>query len=73
MADVISSNYRKGFVMHCSYCGSKYHEIEYCPKTWGGQANRNALKCSYCGSNNHNRAACPKAWPTSDKPVKLKD
>ncbi len=46
--------------MWCGYCGSKDHTIDNCPKTWGGQANRNAMRCGYCGSTNHNRPACPK-------------
>ncbi len=48
--------------MHCSYCWSKRHTIKNCPKTWGGQANRNRMHCSYCWSNKHNVAACPKTW-----------
>ena len=26
--------------MRCSYCGSKEHNVEACPKTWGGNAAR---------------------------------
>jgi hypothetical protein len=46
--------------MNCSYCGSKLHPTSHCPKTWGGQANRNRLRCSYCGGADHNYEACPK-------------
>lgn len=48
--------------MYCSYCGSRFHTITNCPKTWGGQANRNKMRCSYCGSNKHLIEACPKTW-----------
>lgn len=48
--------------MWCSYCGSKAHEYENCPKTWNGSANRAAMWCSYCGSKKHNVRACPKTW-----------
>jgi len=57
---------------HCGYCGSKEHNIEYCSKTWGGQANRNALRCGYCGGRDHNADACPKKWP-GPNPVQVKD
>lgn len=46
--------------MRCSYCGSHLHTINNCPKTFGGQANRNRMRCSYCGSTKHNVNACPK-------------
>lgn len=46
--------------MRCSYCGSQAHVIKLCPKTWGGQANRNALRCAYCGGTDHSNASCPK-------------
>lgn len=46
--------------MWCAYCGSNQHEIENCPKTWGGQANRNAMRCTYCGARDHNYSSCPK-------------
>jgi hypothetical protein len=26
--------------MRCAYCGSKEHNVEACPKTWGGNAAR---------------------------------
>jgi transcriptional regulator NrdR family protein len=48
--------------MYCSFCGSKNHIIDNCPKTWGGQANRNKMRCSYCGSRQHNIIACPKTF-----------
>ena len=48
--------------MRCGYCGSSRHTLANCPKTWGGQANRNAMRCSYCGSREHNVEACPKTW-----------
>jgi hypothetical protein len=48
--------------MWCSYCGSNQHEVENCPKTWGGQISRAKMRCSYCGSNNHNVNACPKTF-----------
>ena len=47
-------------IMWCSYCGSNLHTIENCPKTWGGQSNRNKMRCSYCGSNKHNIGGCYK-------------
>jgi len=46
--------------MSCTYCGSRLHPYEYCPKTWGGSAARLHLSCSYCGGRNHNYEACPK-------------
>ena len=49
--------------MRCGYCGSSLHDEAYCPKTWNGQGNRNALRCGYCGKNDHNVDACPKKWP----------
>lgn len=55
--------------MWCAYCGSHAHTIDYCPKTWGGQGNRNALKCSYCGSSNHKVSACPKLGHDSHEKV----
>lgn len=48
--------------MYCGYCGSHQHEIDNCPKTWGGSANRANMWCSYCGARNHNVQACPKTW-----------
>jgi primosomal protein N' len=48
--------------MYCTFCGSNLHSIKNCPKTWGGQGNRNNMHCSYCGSNKHNINACPKTW-----------
>ena len=44
--------------MRCAYCGSQAHTLEYCPKTWGGQGNRNALRCAYCGARDHDEQAC---------------
>ncbi len=26
--------------MHCTYCGSKEHNVNACPKTWSGNAAR---------------------------------
>jgi primosomal protein N' len=51
--------------MYCAYCGSRLHTITNCPKTWGGQARRNAMRCGYCGSREHNIAACPKTFSGS--------
>ena len=48
--------------MYCSYCGSRTHTAELCPKTAAGQANRNNLRCGYCGSNEHDIQACPKTF-----------
>ncbi len=48
--------------MCCSYCGSRAHTIENCPKTWSGSSNRLHMRCSYCGSHEHNVKACPKTW-----------
>lgn len=58
--------------VRCTYCGSRRHPVEYCPKTWGGYGNRQRLRCSYCGGTNHNRDACTKAWP-GPNPVRLRD
>lgn len=44
----------------CTYCGSPHHAVNLCPKTWGGQANRNALRCGYCGGRDHDIKSCPK-------------
>lgn len=49
-------------MMWCSYCGSDKHTLANCPKTWGGQANRTAMRCSYCGHRDHNVAACSRTW-----------
>ena len=46
--------------MRCGYCGSRLHTEPNCPKTFGGQGNRNAMRCGYCGARNHYEAACPK-------------
>lgn len=48
--------------MWCSYCGSKAHNINLCPKTYNGSANRANLRCSYCGGRDHDVKACPKTW-----------
>lgn len=48
--------------MRCSYCGSGFHTVANCPKTWGGQGNRAAMRCGYCGGRDHNVQACPKTW-----------
>ena len=47
---------------YCSYCGSKEHNTKFCPKTWDGWGNRQALYCSYCGSNKHTIKYCPHTW-----------
>lgn len=44
----------------CSYCGAKLHAAANCPKTWGGQGNRNAMRCTYCGGRDHRHSSCPK-------------
>ncbi len=49
-------------VMRCSYCGSLYHTVALCQKTWRGSARRLTLYCSYCGANDHDIKACPKTW-----------
>jgi hypothetical protein len=46
--------------MLCTFCGSKKHSDNNCPKTPDGQANRAKLKCSYCGSTTHKKVACAK-------------
>jgi predicted amidophosphoribosyltransferase len=48
--------------MYCTYCGSKLHNVNLCPKTWSGSAKRANLRCSYCGSHEHDVKACPKTW-----------
>lgn len=45
---------------HCTYCGSKLHDIRTCPKTWAGSFNRWTLRCSYCGGRDHDEQACRK-------------
>lgn len=47
---------------YCTYCGSREHNTDLCPKTWGGQIARAHLYCSYCGSNQHTVKYCPKTW-----------
>lgn len=61
--------------MYCTYCGSRAHPYEYCPKTWGGSSARLHLRCAYCGSNRHNYEACPKLHGSrpDDGGVLLKD
>lgn len=44
--------------MRCTYCGSRLHTVENCPKTWGGSVNRQRMRCTYCGSRKHNYPAC---------------
>lgn len=51
-----------GFPMRCGYCGSQLHTLVNCPKTAGGQANRNRMYCGYCGAKDHNMNACPKTF-----------
>ena len=48
--------------MRCTYCGSLFHTIAHCPKTWGGSVARMHLRCSYCGATNHDIKACPKTF-----------
>lgn len=43
----------------CSFCGANTHTVDNCPKTWGGQGNRNAMRCSYCGKTDHRNSSCP--------------
>lgn len=47
---------------YCTFCGSKEHSTDLCPKTWGGSANSLNLHCSYCGSKLHDTRHCPKTW-----------
>lgn len=44
----------------CTYCGALTHTVANCPKTWGGQAGRNAMRCGYCGGRDHKQSSCPK-------------
>ena len=44
----------------CSYCGSKSHDTDHCPKTWNGQGNLAKRRCEYCGSREHYIKDCPK-------------
>ena len=48
--------------MYCSFCGSKGHNVQLCPKTWGGSAARSQMRCTFCGSRTHNTRACPKTF-----------
>lgn len=48
--------------MYCTYCGSRQHTINNCPKTASGQSNRLHMRCSYCGQHNHTIEACPKTF-----------
>lgn len=61
--------------MACSYCSSRKHTYEYCPKTWGGSASRLHLRCSYCGGTDHNYEGCVKHWGGGKMPgaVVIKD
>lgn len=43
----------------CSYCGADTHSKPNCPKTWGGQGNRNSMRCTYCGKDDHRASSCP--------------
>lgn len=44
--------------VRCSYCGSSFHPVSHCPKTWGGSAKNANLRCTYCGGRDHNYEAC---------------
>ena len=46
--------------MWCSFCGSKAHVIDNCPKTARGSIRRMHMRCNYCGSKDHEVQACPK-------------
>ena len=46
--------------LRCSYCGSRSHPTDFCPKTASGQSNRLHLRCSYCGGKDHNYEGCTK-------------
>lgn len=43
----------------CAYCGSAFHNVEYCPNTWTGQFNLRRRWCDYCGSKEHDYEDCP--------------
>lgn len=60
---------------YCSYCGSRNHNKDYCPKTWDGSTNRLHLRCTYCGGRHHNYEGCMKHWGGGKLPgaVRLKD
>lgn len=47
---------------YCSYCGSRQHNINLCPKTAAGASARTHLRCHYCGASGHRQEACPKTW-----------
>ena len=51
--------------MRCTYCGSKFHTITNCPKTFGGSISRIHMRCTYCGERTHNIEACPKTYSGS--------
>jgi len=44
--------------MYCSYCGSKKHNYNTCPKTW----NSHYKYCGYCGKADHSEENCPGKW-----------
>lgn len=48
--------------MRCTYCGSVFHTLALCPKTWGGSVRRQHLRCTYCGGRDHSIAACPRTF-----------
>lgn len=48
--------------MRCTYCGSRFHTVNLCPKTWGGSSERLHLRCTYCGDNGHSSEVCPKTY-----------
>lgn len=69
------TTHRTYHLSHCSYCGSRGHDVDCCPKTWGGSANRLHLRCDYCGGKDHNYEGCTKHWGGGKLPgaVRLKD
>ncbi len=48
--------------MYCTFCGSKKHNVQLCPKTCGGSTSRATMFCTFCHSKTHNTRACPKTW-----------
>lgn len=48
--------------MRCSYCGSNYHTLLNCPKTYCGSAHREHMRCTYCGGTDHTIEGCPKTY-----------
>ena len=44
--------------MFCSWCGSRKHTIDTCPKLAARQGRRKPL-CSFCGKRGHSTDNCP--------------